>query len=103
MLPQTAGRLKITFFACYPVSRPNNGSWSHYTVFKVLRSLPEAHFRAPLGDSLAIIPLPATNVKCFFENNFVFLSNVFHTKKPMIYWFFYHLFRFIRIFRARYI
>lgn len=53
------------FCACYRISRFDNGSWSHYTVFKVLCSLPEAHFRAPLGDSLAIIPLRATNVKPF--------------------------------------
>ena len=65
------------FCACYYVSQHSNGSWSHYTVFKVLRSLPEARLRSPLGDSLAIIPLRATNVKCFFEKSLFFLFFVF--------------------------
>ena len=76
------------FFACYRISQSDNGSWSHYTVFKVLRSRLLGHFRAPLGDSFAIILLPALNVKCFFEKSLFFL----------FFDFFFYLLEFFRSF-----
>ncbi|MBR3298791.1 MAG: hypothetical protein IKI64_06250, partial [Clostridia bacterium] len=69
-------------------SQHSNGSWSHYTVFKVLRCSLEAHLRSPLGDSFAIILLPATNVKPFFEKTLFFL----------FFDFFFYLLEFFRSF-----
>ena len=75
---QTAGRLKITSIfrsACPPISRSVNGSWSHYTVFKV-QCPPHEKFALSLASS-TIIPLPFPFVKPFFHSSAIFFLWLF--------------------------
>ena len=57
------------FCACYYVSQHSNGSWSHYTVFKVLRS----RFRltsVPLSATAWLLYLPTQQMSSLFSKFF---------------------------------
>ena len=69
--PPVVSKLLRSFdlFACPLTSRSRNGSWSHYTVFKVLRSLPGSF---SLIGELDYYTSPVPICQAFFR--FYFLS-----------------------------